>query len=78
MEIRITDQEEYKKFTEKYMANEIKCLKCGNNVFQVSRQSPEQVLLLCDKCGEPHLINADLHEGKIPVLTFWSPKMEEQ
>jgi len=63
-------------FVQKYMSNETKCLKCGNTVFQVERMSPEQVMLICDNCSEPHLIDAQLDEGRA-VLTFWSPKMDE-
>lgn len=63
-------------FVQKYMANETKCLKCGNTVFKVERMSPEQVMLVCNNCGEPHLMDAQLDEDRV-VLTFWSPKMED-
>ncbi len=59
-----------------YMSNETKCLKCGNNVFQVERMAEDQVMLTCNSCSESYLINADLDEGRV-VLTFWSPEMEE-
>jgi len=64
-------------FVQKYMANEPKCLKCGKSVFKVERTSPEQVMLTCDDCGAPHLIDAQLDEDRA-VLTFSSPKMEEE
>jgi len=63
-------------FIQRHMSNETKCLKCGNIVFQVKRMVEDQVLLTCNSCGEPHLINADLCEDRA-VLTFWSPKTEE-
>lgn len=62
---------------QEHTSNETRCLKCGNTVFKVERTSPEQVLLTCSKCDEPHLIDAQLDENRA-VLTFWSPKMEEQ
>ena len=64
-------------FVQKYMSNKTKCLKCGNTVFQVVRMAPYQVMLTCNSCGEPHLINADLDEDRA-VLTFWSPEMKEE
>jgi predicted nucleic-acid-binding Zn-ribbon protein len=64
-------------FVKKYMANATKCLKCGNTVFRIERMSPEQIMLTCDKCGEPHLIDAQI-DGDRAVLTFWNPKMDEE
>ena len=63
-------------FIQKYVSNEMKCLKCENTVFQVKRMAPFQVLLTCDSCGERYLVDAQLDEERV-VLTFWGSKMEE-
>jgi len=65
-------------FVKKYMANESKCVNCGNDTFQVQRMAPYQFLLVCTECNEPHTIDAhENEETKAPIVTFWSPKMEE-
>ena len=46
---------------------EPKCVKCGQNKFELSRTADDQILAVCIKCGEPHTL--DVNDGN---LQFWS------
>ncbi len=49
---------------------EPRCVKCGEPNFRLSRTSDHQIMAVCLKCGEHHILDAvdsNLH--------FWSPKM---
>jgi len=57
----------------KCMKNETKCMICESAVFKVDRITPELIMLICENCGEPHMIGANSDEIGI-YLTFWSPE----
>ena len=59
------------RLVKKYMKNETKCNMCDNTIFRVDRITPELVMLICENCGEPHIIGANSDEIGIH-LTFWS------
>lgn len=54
--------------------NETRCFVCDNRVFRVGRVSPELIMLICENCGESHMIEADSDKGKI-YLKFWSSEV---
>jgi len=64
-------REGYKDFVQKYKSAEPQCVKCKKNDFRLARMTDEQILAECTHCGTPHLLSADLVEGKA-VITFWT------
>lgn len=60
--------------TDKFMRTEAKCLICENTVFNVEDFSAEQIMLTCENCGEPHLINIKITCENKAVLAFECPE----
>ena len=54
----------------KAVGNEIKCSICENGFFKVERIAPEQILLICENCGEIHGITLDIFDQKMLYLKF--------
>lgn len=54
----------------KTVGNEIKCSICENGFFKVERIAPEQILLICENCGEIHGITPDIFDQKMLYLKF--------
>lgn len=61
---------ESERIVEKYMKNETKCTICKGAVFRVERITPELIMLVCENCGEPHMVGIS-SDNKGTRLAFW-------
>jgi hypothetical protein len=58
------------RIVKKYMKNETKCTICKGSVFRVDRVTPELIMLVCENCGEPHMVGITSDEKGVH-LVFW-------
>jgi hypothetical protein len=67
---------EKEKVTKDYMKNMTTCSICKNSVFRIDRITPELIRLVCETCGETHMIGADLSANRTNLL-FWNSETED-
>ena len=60
-----------------FLIKETSCTICDNSLFKIERISAEHIMLICENCGEIHVLTSELYNEKL-YLNFFCPEIKEE